>query len=170
MSKITEARLEKMLVDWAKQEGGIALKGDTNFDTGYPDRIVYLIGAHAHVEVKGSSKRYHLNEKQKLWAGRILQAGLPFYVIESLEGLEHFKKSVYINPRPYTKNTYMLNGINLYVNISDISNTATVISNKNGNEVVILRLKVPAEKHEFTIYRVFKKLEEKYPSTNYEDM
>ena len=70
MTSSLEKRLETRLTNWVKAEGGIALKGSTTFDTGFPDRIVFLRGAHAYVELKGTSARYLLTDKQKVWAGR----------------------------------------------------------------------------------------------------
>lgn len=160
-----------MLVDWVQSQGGHAIKGATNFDTGFPDRIIYLKDAHAYVEVKGTSTRYHLNEKQKIWAGRILASGANYYILESLKGLEYLKEDIYVAGSTYQRNIYRLNGKNLVLIIHEASGTLEV--NRLGEDGSITRLlssAYPRESHDKVIYRVLSKLEGLYPNVNYEDM
>lgn len=164
-----ETTLEKKLVIWAKAQGGMALKGATQFDTGYPDRIIYVPGAHAHVEVKGTSTSYHLGEKQKLWAGRIIASKSPYFIIESEEQLERFKVDVYVDPSTYTVNVYCLNGFQLFLYVHESTGSYSVISCNDGGEHQLLTGFL-SDNLTNTIYRIFKALKEKYPHTNYEDM
>jgi hypothetical protein len=164
-----EKTLETNLVNWAKMQGGIALKGATQFDTGYPDRIVYVPGGHAHVEVKGTSVRYHLNEKQKLWAGRIIASKTPYYIIENLEQLNMFKENIGYSPASLTVNMYSLNGFQLFIYVDDTTGTYDVRSIKDGAERRIMS-GLMHDTLAKTIYKVFVTLEEKFPNTNYCDM
>lgn len=164
-----ETVLEKKLVDWAKAQGGIALKGATQFDTGYPDRIIYVPNAHAHVEVKGTSSTYHLNEKQKVWAGRIIASKSPYYIIESERQLERFKEDVFHNPSSLLINTYSLNGDQLYLHVNPTSGTYEVFSTKDGKETRLISSFMAGSLAD-TIYRVFVALEKSFPKTNYEDI
>ena len=164
-----EAKLEANLVAWAKNLGGVALKGATNFDTGYPDRIIYIPGAHEHVEVKGTSKRYHLNEKQKIWAGRIIASKSPYYIIENEVQLGQFKKNVKTSFAPYGVNMYSLNGDQLFLYINASGGTYDVRSHKGGTEKRILSAFI-SDSISNTIYRIFVALEESYPNTNYCDI
>lgn len=162
-----ETVLEKKLVDWAKAQGGIALKGATQFDTGYPDRVIYIPNAHAHVEVKGTSSTYHLNEKQKVWAGRIIASKSPYYIIESEKQLERFKEDVFHNPSSLMVNTYSLNGDQLYIHVNPTARTYEVFSSKGGKETKLISAFMAGSLAD-TIYRVFVALEERFPKTNYE--
>lgn len=162
-----ETVLEKKLVDWAKTQGGIALKGATQFDTGYPDRIIYVPDAHAHVEVKGTSSTYHLNEKQKVWAGRIIASKSPYYIIESERQLERFKEDVFHNASALLINTYSLNGDQLYMHVDPTSGTYEVFSTKDGKETKLITAFMAGTLAD-TIYRVFVALEKSFPKTNYE--
>lgn len=164
-----ESKLEKGLVAWAKASGGMALKGATQFDTGYPDRVVYLPGAQAHVELKGSSTTYHLNEKQKVWAGRIIASKSPYYIIESEEQLEAFKKNVWSDASRFTVNQYSLNGDNLVMVVNETKRTYEILSHKNGKTSKLLE-GIINNTLVNTIYKVFVNLERKYPRTNYADM
>lgn len=164
-----ETVLEKKLVDWAKTQGGIALKGATQFDTGYPDRIIYVPDAHAHVEVKGTSSTYHLNEKQKVWAGRIIASKSPYYIIESERQLERFKEDVFHNASALLINTYSLNGDQLYIHVNPTSGTYEVFSTKDGKETRLISSFMAGSLAD-TIYRVFVALEKSFPKTNYEDI
>lgn len=164
-----ETVLEKKLVDWAKAQGGIALKGATQFDTGYPDRVLYIPNAHAHVEVKGTSSTYHLNEKQKVWAGRIIASRAPYYIIESERQLERFKEEVFHNPSLLMVNTYSLNGDQLYIHVNPTTSTYEVFSSKGGKETKLISAFMSGSLAD-TIYRVFVSLEERFPKTNYEDI
>ena len=170
MAKVTERQIEAKLVDWVTKEGGHALKGSTHFDTGFPDRMLFLPKANAYVEVKGTSNTYHLSAKQKLWAGRIIASNIPYYVIESLEGLERFKQSVYSFAQNYTRNLYSLNGDNLWLSIHETTQTLEVFSIKEGKQTRILSGMLPSETVDKIIYRIFIKLEQLYPTTNYEDI
>lgn len=166
-----EAQLESKLSDWVTSKKGICLKGATNFDTGYPDRIIYMPGASAHVEVKGSSKRYHLNDKQKLWAGRVLMSRQPYYILESMEGLEYIKNDIYISPAKFAVNTYNINGRQLVLHLNESAGTLELVSHRTVAPIRILASFYNVnESHDKVIYRVFKKLEEMYPNTNYEDI
>ena len=169
--KITEAKLEKMLVDWATSIKGVALKGATTFDTGFPDRVVYLPDALLHVEVKGTSTRYHLNAKQKIWAGRVIATKEPYYILESVEQLEHLKRNHLLDKEVAHNRVgeYSLNGFNLIMNVHTLTNTYTVHSLKDGVKHRLLEGTIVGSLAD-TIYRVFVALEEKYPNTNYEDM
>lgn len=170
MSKrVTEQTLENNLTKWVKAEGGIALKGSNHFDTGFPDREVFLVGTHAYVELKGTSKYYHLTPKQTVWAGRIIAAGGSYFIIESLEQLELFKERVYTSNARYSKHSYSLNGFNLTLNVDPITKTFYIVSNRNGQMVKILE--APIEQTPVhTVYKAFLLLHQKYPNTNYEDM
>ena len=166
---MTERQLEQKLTQWARSQGGVALKGATNFDTGYPDRVVFLPGANAHVELKGTSSRYLLTEKQKVWAGRIIASKAPYYIIESESQLQRFTEEIYHNPSAYLVNTYMLNGFQLVLHINETTKTYEVISYKGGRERRILT--APFEESvPITIYRALTSLEEMYPNTYYKDM
>lgn len=166
---MTEQRLESHIVDWAKAQGGIALKGATNFDTGYPDRVLYIPGGHAHVEVKGTSKRYHLNEKQKVWAGRIIASRTPYFIVESMDSLNHMKDILTSAPAPYMVNEYPINGKQLVLSVNEIEGTYHVHSCKDGVERRIIEATL-THSIAVTIYHVFKQLEALYPNTNYEDI
>lgn len=164
-----ESILEGKLTNWAKGQGGIALKGATQFDTGYPDRVVYVPGAHAHVEVKGTSTRYHLSDKQKIWAGRIIASKSPYYIIESERQLERFKEAVYSDASALVVNEYNLNGDQLILHVDAFSGSCSVTSNKDGITRRIMT-GLMSDTVAKTIYRVFRHLEEHYPNTNYEDI
>jgi len=164
-----ESVLEKKLVDWAKAQGGVALKGATQFDTGYPDRIIYIPNVHAHVELKGTSSIYHLNEKQKVWAGRIIASKTPYYIIESERQFEKFKSSVYSDAAVLSINAYNLNGFQLVMYVDTTTNTYQVISYKDGLERRLMSAFL-SDSIANTIYRIFVSLEERYPKTNYEDI
>jgi hypothetical protein len=164
-----ESMLETKLVNWAKDLGGIALKGATQFDTGYPDRVVYVPGAHAHAEIKGTSTKYHLNDKQKIWAGRIIASKTPYYVIENEAQLEKFKKNIYSDASVYTVNTYSLNGFNLVLHVNESKGTYEVFSYRDGMERKISSA-LMSDTLANTIYRIFVSLEERYPDTNYCDI
>lgn len=169
--KVTEKHIEDALTAWVTNNKGICLKGATNFDTGYPDRIIYMPGASAHVEVKGTSTRYHLNDKQKLWAGRVLMSKQPYYILESMAGLEHIKKDIYVSPAKFAVNTYHINGLQLVLHLNETTGTLELLSYKTVAPVRIFNaLYNVDESHDKVIYRVFKKLEEMYPNTNYEDI
>lgn len=164
-----EAKLEAKLVAWAKKQGGIALKGATNFDTGYPDRVIYIPEAHAHAEIKGTSKRYHLNEKQKIWAGRIIAAKSPYYIIENEEQLEKMQGNIKTNFAPHAVNMYSLNGDQLFLYINESKGSYDVRSTKGGTDKRILSAFL-TDTLANTIYRIFVALEESYPNTNYCDI
>lgn len=164
-----EAKLESNLVAWAKSQGGTALKGSTNFDTGYPDRVVYLPHAYAHAELKGSSTRYHLNEKQKLWAGRIIASGALYYIIETDKQLEEFKKDVYVKHLDTKGTLYNLNGFNLVMLVDLTTATYEVVSRKHSGVTRLLSGYV-SDSIANTIYRIFVTLEQTFPNTNYGDM
>lgn len=164
-----ESILETKLVAWSKAQGGVALKGATQFDTGYPDRIVYVPGAHAHVEVKGTSTRYHLNEKQKIWAGRIIASKSPYYILESEAQLEKLKHLLYTNGATLSVNTYMLNGFQLVLHIDTSTSTYSVVSYRDGTERRIME-GVVTDSVTNLVYRIFKQLEFSFPNTNYEDI
>ena len=164
-----ESKLETNLVTWAKKQGGIALKGATNFDTGYPDRIVYIPGAHAHAEIKGTSTRYHLNDKQKIWAGRIIAAKSPYYIIENERQLEKFKENILTSFVPYGVNMYSLNGDQLFLYVDTTTGSYDVRSHKGGSEKRLMSSYL-SDTLANTIYRIFVKLEETYPNTNYCDI
>lgn len=165
----TEATLEAKLTAWAKSLGGTALKGATQFDTGYPDRIIYIPGAHAHVEVKGTSTRYHLNDKQKIWAGRIIASKSPYYIIENERQLALFQENVLYSPAPLSVGMYPINGDNLFLYVDEASGTYEVRSTKDGIERRILS-GLFSDSLANTIYRIFVMLEERYPNTNYCDI
>lgn len=164
-----ESKLEKKLVDWAKAQGGIALKGATSFDTGYPDRIVYVPGAHAHAEIKGTSTRYHLNEKQKVWAGRIIAAKTPYFIIENETQLEKFKEEIYIKFAIESVGWYSLNGFQLLMKVHETTSTYEVVSFKDGIERRLISAFMSSSLSD-TIYDIFVTLEERFPNTNYCDM
>lgn len=164
-----EAKLESNLTAWAKAQGGIALKGATNFDTGYPDRVIYIPGAHAHAEIKGTSKRYHLNEKQKIWAGRIIASKSPYYIIENMDQLENFKSNVRTAFAPHGVNMYSLNGDQLFLYIDETKGCYDVRSHKGGTEKRILSGFL-TDTVANLIYRIFVALEAAYPNTNYCDI
>ena len=166
-----EARLEKQLTEWAKSVGGMALKGSTTFDTGFPDRLVYLPDAGAHVELKGTSTTYHLNAKQKIWAGRIIASKIPYYIIENDEQLEDFKKKVYEDATLTVlgSNMYYLNGFNLTLFVHTTTGTYEVISGRDGSPRRIMT-GMMSDSLPNTIYRIFVALEERYPKTNYCDI
>lgn len=164
-----ESVLETKLTNWAKSLGGTALKGATQFDTGYPDRIIYIPGAHAHVEVKGTSTRYHLNDKQKIWAGRIIASKSPYYIIENETQLALFQENVFYNPATLSVGMYSLNGDNLFLYVDDTKGTYEVRSIKDGIERRILS-GLFSDSLANTIYRIFVMLEERYPNTNYCDI
>lgn len=164
----TEERLEKSLVSWAKAQGGVALKGATNFDTGYPDRIIYVPGAYAHVEVKGSSTRYHLNDKQKLWAGRIIASGSPYYIIESDAALEKFQRDVLVSKLETVGTLYNLNGFDLVMIIEPGHSKYEVVSRRDGVRRIMSGY--VSDTIANTIYRIFVSLEQSFPNTNYEDI
>jgi len=164
-----ESKLESALTAWAKIQGGIALKGATQFDTGYPDRIIYVPGAHAHVEVKGTSTSYHLNEKQKVWAGRIIASKTPYYIIETEYQLEKFKRNIYSDAAILSVNTYCLNGFNLVLHVNESTGIYEVFSYKDGVERKLISAFMSGTLAD-TIYRIFVQLELRYPKTNYGDM
>lgn len=163
----TEAKLEKRLTVWATQEGGTALKGATTFDTGYPDRIIYLQGVHAHVELKGTSTSYHLSAKQKIWAGRIIASRARYYIIENEKQLEMFKDNPNIC-RTVGRNEYSLNGFNLTFTY-DSTGWYDVHSYKSGTRTHILS-GTGATNAAKGIYKAFMHLEERFPLTNYCDI
>ena len=164
-----EGKLEAKLTEWAKAKGGIALKGATQFDTGYPDRIVYIPGAHAHVELKGTSTRYHLNEKQKLWAGRIIASKSPYYIVENETQLLMLYDDIYNNPAPLSVNAYRLNGFQLVLYVNEITGTYEVLSERTIPTKKILHGAM-IDTLDKMIYRIFVSLETIYPKTNYCDM
>jgi len=165
----TEARLEAALVKWVKSLGGTALKGATNFDTGYPDRTIYLPGAAAHVEVKGTSTRYHLTEKQKLWAGRIIASGMPYYIVENDAQLEQLKTEVFLDHTDSDGRIYRLNGFDLVLLLDNTRTTFEVLSTKEAVPKKIMSGFV-SDSLPNTIYRIFVCLEESFPNTNYCDI
>lgn len=166
-----EAKLEKQLTEWAKTQGGVALKGATTFDTGFPDRLVYLPEASAHVELKGTSTTYHLNAKQKIWAGRIIASKIPYYIIENDAQLEHFKEKVYEHAAltVLSFNMYYLNGFNLTLVVHTTTGTYEVISGRDGSPRRIMT-GIMSDSLPNTIYRIFVTLEERFPKTNYCDI
>lgn len=170
MTTTLEKRLETRLVNWVRGQGGTALKGSTIFDTGFPDRIVYLPGVQAYVELKGTSTAYLLTEKQKVWAGRIISSRAFYYIIESYEMFERFKEIVYkATPPTLMKNTYLLNGFQLEMHVNSITNTFEVLSYKDDKISKLLSGKMGSNVAD-TIYFVLKKLEEVYPKKNYSEM
>ena len=164
-----ETRLEKSLVDWAAAQGGKALKGSVQFDTGYPDRIVYVPGAFAHVEVKGSSCTYHLTDKQKYWAGIIIASKSPYYIVESENNLMKFKELIFSDASRLLVNEYSLNGFQLALRVDASTNIYSVVSYKGAMEHKLMS-GVVIDSLAITIYRIFKRLEELFPDVNYEDM
>lgn len=164
-----ESVLETKLTNWAKSLGGTALKGATQFDTGYPDRIIYIPGAHAHVEVKGTSTRYHLNDKQKIWAGRIIASKSPYYIIENETQLIEFQENILYSPATLSVGMYSLNGFNLTLYIDFYNGTYQVRSHKDHTDRRILS-GLFSDSIANTIYRIFVMLEERYPNTNYCDI
>lgn len=164
-----ESVLETKLTAWAKSLGGTALKGATQFDTGYPDRIIYIPGAHAHVEVKGTSTRYHLNDKQKIWAGRIIASKSPYYIIENEAQLKEFQENILYSPATLSVDMYSLNGFNLFLYINYPAGTYEVRSTRDGIERRILS-GLFSDSIANTVYRIFVMLEERYPNTNYCDI
>jgi hypothetical protein len=164
-----ETVLEKKLVDWAKAQNGVALKGATQFDTGYPDRLVYIPGAHAHAEIKGTSTRYHLNDKQKVWAGRIIASKVPYYIIESETQLEEFKEKIFYDSAIHSVGMYSLNGFNLWLYVNEPAGTYEIRSTKGGVERRISSA-LMSDTLANTIYRIFVMFEERYPDTNYCDI
>ena len=170
IKKITEAKLESALVTWVNKRNGVALKGSTHFDTGYPDRIIYLPDAMIHVEVKGTSARYHLNDKQKVWAGRIIVSATPYYILETQEQLEQVTKNYLVDKSlaHMRVNEYSLNGFNLTMNVLP-GNLYQVHSFKDGVKHRLLEGSIVGTVAD-TIYRIFVRLEEEYPNTNYADM
>lgn len=169
--KVTEAYLEANLVKWVKSLGGTALKGATNFDTGFPDRLIFISGAQAYVEVKGTSTRYHLNDKQKIWAGRIIASGAPYYILETREQFDSFKEDVG-KSNVIDGNTFSLNGFNLLL-VIDSANGVYHISRRLENSpylIYILTVPYKPEPLAHTIYRAFKAIEEYCPNTNYADI
>lgn len=169
--KLNEAQLETQLVSWANSNKGKALKGSTHFDSGFPDRIIYLKDAILHVEVKGTSSRYHLNAKQKVWAGIVIETRTPYYILETKEQLDMIKKDYLLHKdlAHLRVNEYSLNGDNLIMNVDETTNEYQVHSNKGGIKHRLLSGKVVGSVAD-TIYRIFVALEEKYPNTNYSDM
>ena len=165
----TEERLETALVKWVKSLGGTALKGATNFDTGYPDRTIYLPGAAAHVEVKGTSTRYHLTEKQKLWAGRIIASGMPYYIVENDAQLEQLKTSVFKKRLDTEGKFYNLNGFDLILTL-DSTRTKFEVYSRAGSAVKRIMSGFVSDSLPNTIYRIFVCLEESFPNTNYCDI
>lgn len=169
-TKITEAYLEGKLVQWAKSVGGLALKGAVQFDTGYPDRIIYVPGGHAHVEVKGTSTRYHLSDKQMLWAGRVIASETPYFIIENAEQLKEFIGA--FKDKFYSKdarNIYRLNGFNLVMEITKDWQFYTVYVADMGSRRILFG-GVMDTMLATTIYKIFKRIEEYYPKTNYADL
>lgn len=164
-----ESVLETKLTNWAKSLGGTALKGATQFDTGYPDRIIYIPGAHAHVEVKGTSTRYHLNDKQKIWAGRIIASKSPYYIIENETQLIEFQENILYSPATLSVGMYSLNGFNLTLYVDFYNGAYEVRSNKDYMDRRILS-GLFSDSIANTIYRIFVMLEERYPNTNYCDI
>jgi hypothetical protein len=164
-----ESKLETNLVAWAKSLGGVALKGATNFDTGYPDRVIYIPGAHAHAELKGTSTRYHLNDKQMIWAGRIIASKSPYYIIENERQLTQFKENVSTSFVPYAVNMYSLNGDQLFLYVDHTKGTYDVRSHKGETETRI-HSGFLSDTLANTIYRIFMSLKESFPNTNYCDI
>ena len=91
-----EKALEKDLREWAKKEGGLALKWVNPWFTGVPDRIVLLPGRIlAFVELKSGNGR--LSARQKLVFAILEKLGWPVWVIDTKEKLENFKSLVWIS-------------------------------------------------------------------------
>lgn len=171
ITKVSESALESNLVKWAKSLGGTALKGATNFDTGYPDRVIYIPGANAYAEIKGTSTRYHLSEKQMLWAGTIIASGASYYIIETREQLERFKQTIgRINI--IDGHIVCLNGFDLMLTI-DQGNKVYHIGRLQEDGVKIKQiLAVPYHPESLinTIYRAFKAISECFPNRNYDSL
>lgn len=91
-----EKALEKDLREWAKKEGGLALKWVNPWFTGVPDRIVFLPGGIlAFVELKSPGKIP--GKRQKIVFPILEKLGWPVWVIDTKEKLENFKSLVWIS-------------------------------------------------------------------------
>jgi hypothetical protein len=84
-----ESELERDVVDWAKDQGGRALKLELFSERGFPDRTIVLPGGRiAFPELKrrkGSTKRY---EQQKRMVAWLTSMGLPSAFCSSLSEVE----------------------------------------------------------------------------------
>ena len=84
-----ESDFESEVVEWAKTEGGRALKLKLDNERGFPDRTIILPGARiAFPELKrpkGSTKKY---EQQKRMIAWLQSMGLPADFCSNLDDIE----------------------------------------------------------------------------------
>jgi hypothetical protein len=86
---MTEKKLEQKLTKNVKSIGGIALKFYSQYNTGYPDRIVLLPGGVVYfVELKAPGKKP--TAKQQMIHERLQELNLIVKIIDSEESLAEF--------------------------------------------------------------------------------
>ena len=86
---MTEKNLEQKLTKNVKSMGGIALKFHSQYNTGYPDRIVLMPGGVVYfVELKAPGKKP--TPKQQLIHERLQELNMIVKIIDSEESLADF--------------------------------------------------------------------------------
>jgi len=89
----TEKPIERALRDGVKKRGGVAIKLWPFSQAGLPDRLVLLpVGRVYFVETKAPGKRPR--PEQTIVHGRLRAMGFVVEVLDTLEGVQEFLKSV----------------------------------------------------------------------------
>ena len=86
---MNEKLIEKKLREEVKKMGGIALKFYSEFNTGYPDRIVLMPGGRIYfVELKSTGKK--MSPIQKVMADKLKSLGFGVFLIDDENILNGF--------------------------------------------------------------------------------
>lgn len=92
-NKTSEKLLEKKLRDAVRQMGGIALKFHSPYETGYPDRIIFMPGGKTFfAELKTTGKKP--TPKQLLRQKELRALGFVSEIIDSESTLNVFLKRI----------------------------------------------------------------------------
>jgi len=90
---MNEKLIERKLREAVKKMGGVALKFESSYHTGMPDRIVLMPGGHvSFAEIKTTGKKP--TPLQAIQIARLKALGFKTEVIDSQEGLDQFLKEI----------------------------------------------------------------------------
>lgn len=90
---MNEKLIERKLREAVKKMGGIALKFESSYHTGMPDRIVLMPGGRvSFAEIKTTGKKP--TPLQAIQIARLKKLGFKVGVIDSQEGLDQFLKEI----------------------------------------------------------------------------